>query len=178
MDNKKTTPAPAQPAAPAAAQPTPQMQALNQIAENTAVTIAMLSDILQVMQSASNAADALIKLMQRPAAAAQQPAASTGSDPATFSTFVATELIMGYTDDGQPTYKLIGTPWTKYGIKVWPEVLPTIDIDVASLRPGRNTIVPVNVKALNGDKYPKKVIGPADLQAPTQQHQEVDDMPF
>lgn len=146
----------AQPA-PIPAPSTPQMVLLQQIAEATGTTAVILSDILQSLQASANLVETLIQSLATRQSA--QPAATPAGDQPGHSTFVATEIIMGYTDNGEPTYKLIGAPYVKYGVKAWPEVLPLLGIDETTLHPGRNPIDPTAVKCLNGEKWPKKVIG-------------------
>lgn len=55
-------------------------------------------------------------------------------------------------------YKIKGGQYTKFGVRVWPEVLPKLGVDPAALKPGPN---PFNkpVLALVGEKGPQKVIG-------------------
>jgi hypothetical protein len=91
------------------------------------------------------------------AAAASQPAAAPTAPGQTVD-FVATVLLVGMDDNGQPTYKAKGGPYMKFGVRVWPEVLPELGLDPASLKPGPNP-VNLHVLALMGDKGPRKVIG-------------------
>ncbi len=72
--------------------------------------------------------------------------------------FIATILLVGVDDNGLPTYKAKGGQYMKFGVRIWPEVLPELSIEPASLKPGPN---PVNLHllALLGDKGPRKVIG-------------------
>lgn len=77
------------------------------------------------------------------AAAATAPARN-GS---TYQDIVITEIILGYDDKGQPTYKGKGIPYQKFGIRIWPEILPTLGIDPTALKPGANPIEPLTVRA-------------------------------
>jgi hypothetical protein len=83
--------------------------------------------------------------------AASQPAGET-------VTFDATILLMSYDDNGQPVYKVKGGQYMKFGVRIWPEVLPSLGVDPAALKPGPN---PVNlrVRVLMGEHGPRKVIG-------------------
>lgn len=72
--------------------------------------------------------------------------------------FFATILLVGMDDNGQPTYKAKGGPYMKFGVRIWPEILPELGIDPATLKPGPNP-VNLHVLALMGDKGPRKVIG-------------------
>jgi hypothetical protein len=89
------------------------------------------------------------------ATAASQPAA-----PAPTGETIALDvslLLMSYDDNGQPVYKAKGGQYQKFGVRVWPEVLPALGVDPASLKPGPN---PVNLKVnvLMGENGPRKVI--------------------
>jgi hypothetical protein len=71
--------------------------------------------------------------------------------------FDAAILLMSYDDNGQPVYKAKGGPYMKFGVRIWPEVLPNLGVDGSTLKPGPN---PVNlrVRALMGEHGPRKVI--------------------
>jgi hypothetical protein len=90
-------------------------------------------------------------------AAAGQPQAVPAPAGQTVD-FVATVLLVGVDDNGQPTYKAKGGQYMKFGVRVWPEVLPALGVDPAGLKPGPNP-VNLHVVALMGDKGPRKVIG-------------------
>ena len=72
--------------------------------------------------------------------------------------FVASVLLVGVDDAGQPTYKAKGGQYSKFGVRIWPEVLPLLGIDPAKLKVGPNTIN-LLVRAVMGEKGPRKVIG-------------------
>jgi hypothetical protein len=72
--------------------------------------------------------------------------------------FMANTLLVGIDDNGQPTYKAKGGQYAKFGVRIWPEVLPPLGIDPAALKPGPNPIN-LHVLALMGEKGPRKVIG-------------------
>jgi len=72
--------------------------------------------------------------------------------------FLATEIILGYNDEGKPTYKAKGGRYMKYGVRIWDEVLPLLGLDVETLKPGPNP-VNIRVRALMGEKGPRKIIG-------------------
>ena len=170
--------------APAAVAPSPQLQLLQQIAESTTITAQLLNEVLQVLQASANVANSLLQLMQRPAPQpASQPAATQQLPEGTYKDFTAEAVLLGYSDKGDPTYKLIGFPYTKYGVRVWPEVLPLLGIVADQLKPGPNPLnPPVNVRALlvdneSGTLSPKKVIGLATGPVHSQQPPE-EDMPF
>jgi hypothetical protein len=91
------------------------------------------------------------------AAAASQPQGAPVS-AGQIVEFVATILLVGVDDNGQPTYKAKGGQYMKFGVRIWPEILPELGIDPASLKPGPNPIN-LHVQALMGDKGPRKIIG-------------------
>ena len=69
---------------------------------------------------------------------------------------------MTYNDKGEPAYKLTGHPYAKYGVRIWPEILPALGIDLEACKPGPNPLNPPRrVVALLGEHGPKKIIGPA-----------------
>lgn len=67
------------------------------------------------------------------------------------------------TDDktGAPTYKAVGHPYTQFGVRIWPEVLPDLALDPATLKPGVNPLPRRSrVRAVIGaDGNPRKVVG-------------------
>jgi hypothetical protein len=69
----------------------------------------------------------------------------------------ATILLMSYDDNGQPVYKVKGGQYMKFGVRVWPEVLPALGVDPATLKPGPNPIN-LRVRVLMGEHGPRKVI--------------------
>ena len=97
----------------------------------------------------------LITLRDGLVTAASHPPAAPA--PGNTITFDASILLVGVDDNGAPTYKLKGAQFMKFGVRVWPETLPVLGIVPATLKPGPN---PVNlrVRALMGDKGPRKVI--------------------
>ncbi len=99
----------------------------------------------------------LANLRQALATAPKPPAESSTTLGETI-TFDPQTLLMSYDDTGQPIYKAKGGQYQKFGVRIWPEVLPTLGVDPASLKPGPN---PVNLRlrVLMGDHGPRKVIG-------------------
>ncbi len=94
------------------------------------------------------------------AAAAAHPAAAQAIPAASGETvvFEAVNLILSYDDAGNPVYKVKGGNYMKFGVRVWPEVLPALGIDPAVLKPGPNPIK-IKVTAIMGESGPRKVIG-------------------
>lgn len=75
--------------------------------------------------------------------------------------FQAESIVVTTGDDGQPCYKIKGFPFVKFGVRVWPEVLPALGIDAAALKPGPNAFSALVRAVLNEEGKPRKVIGPA-----------------
>ena len=78
-------------------------------------------------------------------ATASQPAPAPAVGPS--ATFTANSITLDYMD-GKPVYKMRGGQYTKFGVRVWPEVLPALGIDAATLKPGTNPIEPSEVRVL------------------------------
>jgi hypothetical protein len=77
----------------------------------------------------------------------------------------ASSIEMSYDPkSGKPNYKVIGDKWPKFGVRVWPEILPALGVDVAAIAPGKPLAwaeavrVQVEVNA-EGKRCPRKVIG-------------------
>lgn len=77
-------------------------------------------------------------LQHQPAQPSTAPAPSNGNTQ--YTTFHADTLVMTYDDNGQPAYKAKGGRFEKFGVRVWPEVLPRLGIDPTTLKPGPNPI--------------------------------------
>jgi len=75
---------------------------------------------------------------------ASQPAPQLAGQTATFT---ADAITLDYMD-GKPVYKLKGGQYAKFGVRVWPEVLPSLGIVPDALKPGQNPIQPVTVRVL------------------------------
>lgn len=94
-------------------------------------------------------------------AAAPVPAAGT------FAEMEISEIVKTYDDSGKPSYKAKGAPYQKFGVRVWDEILPALDIDPATLNPGPNALpAPIRARVLmavneSGQQTPRKVIGKA-----------------
>lgn len=98
-------------------------------------------------------------------AATATPPAQTNSGQ--FTEMMIDNIIMTYSDKGEPAYKATGTPYNKFGVRVWPETLPILGIDPASLKPGPNPQpAPIKASVLmqvndEGKTSPRKVTGKA-----------------
>jgi hypothetical protein len=110
---------------------------------------------LQALTERLDQIEASLAAVREGLTAASQPAPS---QPAGETVVIdASVLLMSYDDTGQPVYKIKGGQYMKFGIRVWPEVLPALGVDPASLKPGPN---PVNlrVRVLMGEHGPRKVV--------------------
>ncbi len=92
------------------------------------------------------------------AAAASQPSVANPAMSGDTVVFEAVTLLMSYDDNGQPVYKAKGGPYMKFGVRIWPEVLATLDVDPSKLKPGPNPI-DLRVRALMGEHGPRKIVG-------------------
>lgn len=118
---------------------------------------AMLRDLHARMDGIEQALSAMREGL---AQASATPTGNGNSNTDQVITFVAEEIILSYDDNGQPTYKAKGGAYRKYGIRIWPEVLPSLGIDPGTLKPGSNPLLhKLTLRALMGEQGPKKVIG-------------------
>lgn len=83
--------------------------------------------------------------------------------PVGYRDFDAEQIILTYADDGREKYKIKGYPFNKFGVDVFPEVLPRLGIDPQSLNPGPNNFTArVRCKLKEETGSPDKVIGLAE----------------
>lgn len=111
-----------------------------------------------------NLAESLDRIQEGLSHAAQPATASspnTNNGPE-LPAFLMDTILMGYDDAGKPTYKGKGGKFTKFGVRIWPEVLPALGIDPAKLQPGPNAIRPplAVMFELTTEGNPRKVTGP------------------
>lgn len=107
--------------------------------------------------ASASAAEMLAKFSEawsKPQAAVAAPTAQAGPTVV----FMAEVLSYGIAEDGKPVYKIKGGQYQKFGVRVWPEALPLLGVDAATLKPGPNAFSKA-VVALMGEKGPQKVIG-------------------
>ena len=111
--------------------------------------------------------DALTETVITITAGIQHAATATPPTVGTFNEMMIDNIIMTYDDNGKPVYKAQGTPYNKFGVRVWDEVLPLLGIDPASLKPGPNPQpAPIHARVLlktndEGKTAPQKVTGKA-----------------
>ena len=121
------------------------------------MTPAELRHAFQALTERLDQIEAEITALRDGLAAASQPQPASAQAGQTVD-FVASILLVGVDDNGLPTYKAKGGQYMKFGVRIWPEILPELGIDPISLKPGPNPIN-LHVLALMGDKGPRKVIG-------------------
>jgi hypothetical protein len=121
------------------------------------MTPAELRRAFQALTERLDQIEAEITALRDGLAAAGQPQAAPAPAGQTVD-FLATVLLVGVDDNGQPTYKAKGGQYMKFGVRVWPEVLPALGVDPAGLKPGPNPVT-LKVRALMGEHGPRKVIG-------------------
>jgi hypothetical protein len=94
-------------------------------------------------------------------------AASKPAPSGTFAEMTIDNIIMTYDDKGKPAYKATGTPYNKFGVRVWDEVLPTLGIDPLTLKPGPNPQKEIRARVLMNEPeegktaQPRKITGKA-----------------
>lgn len=146
---------------------TPAAQTL-ELLTRIAVALETLQDsighLIEISDStaehAANTAEALARFGQA-MASGPAPAPAAAAVAGQTVVFLADTISLGYDDNGKATYKVKGGQYTKFGVRVWPEVLPKLGIDPAALKPGPNEFGKP-VIALVGEKGPQKVIGLAN----------------
>ena len=126
---------------------------------NDRITAAELRDAFQSLTERLDQIEAsLVTLRDGLTAAAQQPApAAAPMGAGQVVTFDASIILVGIDDNGQYTYKAKGGQYLKFGVRIWPEVLPALGIDPDELKPGPNPCS-LRLVALMGERGPRKVI--------------------
>lgn len=84
-------------------------------------------------------------------------APAVAGDTVRTRTFDAEYIEVGYAN-GKKTYRVFGGPFTKFGIRVWPETLSKLGLST-SLDVGQHPFTQAVVIELNDDSNPQKVIG-------------------
>jgi hypothetical protein len=75
---------------------------------------------------------------------AAQPTARASSGQT--KTFLATAICHSVDDNGKDSFKVRGGPYARNGVRIWPEVLPLLGLDAATLPHGVTTLeTPINV---------------------------------
>jgi hypothetical protein len=121
---------------------TPQQQAEQFREELRADIVAILAELAELRADIVAIREGLTR--------ASQPA--TATQPGNFAEMEIDAIIMSYDDNGKPTYKAKGAPYIKHGVRIWDEIIPRLDIDPASLKPGANPLPqPVRARVLMGE---------------------------
>lgn len=109
---------------------------------------------------------AALQTLARGIAQAGEQTAQAAAPAGTFAEMVIESVVMTYDDAGKPAYKATGAPYSKFGVRIWSEVLPALGIDPAALKPGPNPQTPaIRARVLLGEPNeagktnPRKVTG-------------------
>ncbi len=134
----------------------------NDKAQQTLVLLERIAQATEANAAAIQAlADELAAVRADLEAREQAPVAS--GDPALAGgkvcDFQAETIVVTLNEDGQPAYKVKGARFVKFGVRVWPEVLPALGVDPQQLKPGPNPYTGVVRALMNEEGRPKKVIG-------------------
>jgi hypothetical protein len=103
----------------------------------------------------------LLAVREGLASAASRPAAipQAGSQPGETTVIDCNVITVSYDDNGQVVYKARGGQYSKFGVRIWPEVIGQLVTDVTQLKPGPNA-VDLKLRVLLGETgQPRKVIG-------------------
>lgn len=92
---------------------------------------------------------------------AERPAEAAGVGGEAMTDFLMDSIKVGADEtSGEKTYKAQGPSYKKFGVRIWPEVLPDLGVNADGLKFGENKLPkPLKVRALLVDGKPKKVIG-------------------
>lgn len=123
-------------------------------------------DVIALLTRIAAASEAMLAELQKlnTQQPAQQPAQhvvttnGNGAGSYGYRDLACTTIILSYDDKGQATYKAQGAPFAKFGVRIWPEILPALGIDPAALKPGPNPYS-ANLRVEMGEKGPRKVTG-------------------
>ena len=157
---RTTAPAPAQSPLPGA-----QLKTLDLMARLTSASEAQLEAMREIRSLLGIISGKLDAIADRPAPAPAAAAAATNGNGeaagGSYKDFDAEAITMGQDDNGRVVYKIKGGPFAKYGVRVWPEVLPLLGVDVDELQPGPNAFTGRVRVLLDETGAAKKVVGPA-----------------
>ena len=101
------------------------------------ITAAEIRELFAEIRAEIATLDAKIEAMRGGLQTAANPPAV-----GTFAEMMINSIVMTFDDAGKPAYKAKGAPYLKHGVRIWDEVLPTLGIDPATLKPGPNAITP------------------------------------
>ena len=105
-----------------------------------------------VTETLNNLLEKLANLPRQVAAPAAAPSPE-GLERITVHTVTLT-----YDKTGQPIYQALGGKYSRFGARIWPEVLPALAIDPATLKPGPNPwAATVLIQPAPGERAPKVI---------------------
>jgi len=117
-----------------------------------------IADLNTRIESIAEELNAIRSALASAATRPQQAASAAPTGPTV--DFMAEEISYSMDEAGHPVYKLRGGRFTKFGVRVWPEILPALGIDSKTLLPGANLLPALRVRAeLTESGQPRKVIG-------------------
>ena len=153
-------PAPAQSPLPGA-----QLKTLDLMARLTSSSEAQLEALREIRSLLGIISGKLDAIADRPAPAPAAAVTTTnGNGEAandSYKDFDAEAITMGQDDNGRVVYKVKGGQYGKFGVRVWPEVLPLLGVDIDGLTPGPNAFTGRVRALLDETGSAKKVVGPA-----------------
>jgi hypothetical protein len=123
------------------------------------IAAATESNAAAILALAEQVASLRAELEERVVAAPSAVVQAPGFVGANCCDFQAESVVMTIDEEGQRAYKVRGYPFIKFGVRVWPEVLPQLGIDADTLKPGVNAFSATVRAVLNPEGRPKKVIG-------------------
>lgn len=138
-------------------------EALKTIQSRIEQTTARIIAIESIQADERNTLDELTKAIETMLHGMKQAAAAT--PPATFGEMEITAILKSIDKNNKINYMASGAPYTKFGVRVWDEVLPLLGIDPAALEFGNNPISPgIHARVLLGETTNQKTgkvgIGP------------------
>ena len=142
-------------------QPTPAQIAAEQFRAD------LRADLAEIMDELHSQRDELVNVredLEAIRAGLQQASQPAPAATRSFSEMMIESIIMTNDDNGKPAYKAKGTPFSKFGVRVWDEILLALDIDPANLKPGTNQIKAIRARVQmkvneSGQPAPEKVTG-------------------
>lgn len=120
----------------------------------------VLREMRSLMGIISGKLDLLLdKAESKPAPAVASNGNGGEAAAGNYTEFDAEAITMGSDDNGKAVYKVRGGQYGKFGVRVWPEVLPLLGVDIDDLDTGPNPFAH-RVRVLLDDKgQAKKVVG-------------------
>jgi hypothetical protein len=133
---------------------------LARLATNSEAQLEVLREMRTGLGIISGKLDLLIERAQaQPIAAPGATATNGDAAGGSFEDFDAEALTMGTDDNGKVVYKVRGGKYGKFGVRVWPEVLPLLGVDIDELDTGPNQFTARVRVLLDQTGAAKKVVG-------------------